>query len=120
MGKTSRFVIKSAEFGNEDFIPPQFTCDGKNISPPLSWANAPQGTQSFVLILDDRTSIPIVGRTIVHWAVINLPATINGLSEDIDISSIPDAEAINNDFCVPGYTGPCPSDSNVHTYRFNI
>jgi len=120
MGKTHRFSIKSTEFGNEDYLPPQFASDGKNVSPPISWSNAPEGTQSFVLILDDRSAIPIVGRTVIHWTIINIPVTVDSLSEGIDISSIPDAEAIYNDFCVAGYTGPCPLDSTVHTYRFNL
>ncbi len=120
MNKINRFTIKSTEFANDDFIPPQFTCDGKNSSPPLTWSNAPEGTQSFVLIFDDRTAIPLVGRTVVHWIIINIPSNINELAEEIDISNMPDAEAINNDFCVAGYTGPCAYDSLIHSYRFNL
>jgi Raf kinase inhibitor-like YbhB/YbcL family protein len=120
MSKSRRFRLKSTEFVDNDFMPPQFTCDGKNVSPPLSWSNTPPGTQSFALILDDPTSMSTVGRTIVHWAVINLPASMSELTENIDIASIPDAEAISNDFCVPGYTGPCSVDPKVHIYRFHL
>jgi hypothetical protein len=118
--KTNHFNLRSTEFGNGNFIPPQFISDGKNQSPPISWTNVPPGTQSFVLILDDRSSSSYVGKTVVHWVVINLPSSINALPENIDIATIPNAEAINNDFGVPGYTGPGSFDNDVHLYRFNL
>ncbi|HLX70701.1 MAG TPA: YbhB/YbcL family Raf kinase inhibitor-like protein, partial [Verrucomicrobiae bacterium] len=45
--------LTSTAFKNMQPIPRDYTCDGKNVSPPLSWKGAPAETKSFVLIIDD-------------------------------------------------------------------
>jgi Raf kinase inhibitor-like YbhB/YbcL family protein len=53
-------------------IPRQFTCDGADISPALTWSAPPDGTRSFALIVDDPDA---PGGTWVHWVLYDLPGT---------------------------------------------
>jgi phosphatidylethanolamine-binding protein (PEBP) family uncharacterized protein len=45
--------LRSSGFRNGAAIPPRFTCDGEDVSPPLEWADAPAETRSFVLLCED-------------------------------------------------------------------
>ena len=45
--------ITSSAFDHNGSIPRIYTCEGKDISPPLSWSSAPAGAKSLVLIVDD-------------------------------------------------------------------
>ena len=99
-------------------IPPEYTCDGPNISPPLNWTGLPGGTKSLALIMDDPDA---PGKTWMHWVAFNLPATTRALSENV-----PPQETIpsggkhgTNDFHKPGYGGPCPP-SGTHRYYFHL
>ena len=49
------FTLKSTAFPNGGVIPKKYTCDGADLSPALSWDDAPAGTQSLALI--DRKSV---------------------------------------------------------------
>ncbi len=72
--------LKSLAFEAGDLIPAKYTCDGSDVSPPLSWSDAPSGTQSFALISDD----PDAPRgTWVHWVAWNIPATSRSLDEGL-------------------------------------
>ncbi len=65
----------SSAFRHQDEIPVRHTCDGENNPPPPAWNNAPAGTRSFVLIVDDP-DVPDPRppqRGWVHWLVYNLP-----------------------------------------------
>ncbi len=87
MGKdASVFRLYSSAFKDGGQMP--VTCsgtkDGANASPPLDWENAPEGTGSFVLILEDidipRFFSPFTGK-MTHWAVYNIPPVETGLAE---------------------------------------
>ena len=71
--------IESSAFSEGEKIPRQYTCDGKDISPPLSWSGVPEGAKSLALICDD----PDASKTWVHWVIFNLPARTNGLPEAV-------------------------------------
>jgi Raf kinase inhibitor-like YbhB/YbcL family protein len=74
------FEIKSSAFGQNQAIPKKYTCDGSDISVPLTWIDPPQGTTSFAVIADD----PDAPRgTWVHWVIYDVPATARDLSEGI-------------------------------------
>ena len=112
------FVLKSPAFENLGAIPRQFTCDGKNVSPPLFWTGAPEKTRGFALVVDDPDA---PGRTFVHWVVFDLPADATGLPE-----AVPTRAAIEtggqqgyNDFGNVGWGGPCPP-SGTHNYVFTL
>ncbi|MDZ4225151.1 MAG: YbhB/YbcL family Raf kinase inhibitor-like protein [bacterium] len=65
------FLLASPAFQNESVIPKKFTCDGEYLSPALQWKEAPAGTKSFALIMDDPDAPP---GTWVHWLIYDLPA----------------------------------------------
>jgi Raf kinase inhibitor-like YbhB/YbcL family protein len=112
-------TLKSSAFGHEKRIPDRYTCDGVDISPPLSWSGAPPGTQSFALICSDPDA-PM--KTWYHWAIFNIPSTIDHLDEGVarDARVGPLRQAVT-DFGRTGYGGPCPPKGHGdHHYRFQL
>jgi Raf kinase inhibitor-like YbhB/YbcL family protein len=104
-------ILTSSAFANNGKIPAQYTCDGVDVSPPLSWSDAPQGTRSFALIVDDPDApdpkAPKV--TWVHWVVYNIPAGVQSLPEDAARRGLPaGAQQGLNDSKRVAYNGPCP------------
>jgi Raf kinase inhibitor-like YbhB/YbcL family protein len=101
--------ITSSAFQPGGEIPTQYTCDGADRSPPLSWSDLPAGTETLVLIVDDPDAPdPQAPKmTWVHWVLLNLPAATNRLPEGI--TALP-AGTISglNDWKQTGYRGPCP------------
>ncbi len=111
------FLLKSPSFSQEAMIPSKYTCEGKDISPPLSWENAPSSTKSFVLICDD----PDAPRLWTHWLVYNIPASTLVFHENRPtIEKLPDGSLQGtNSFGNYGYGGPCPP-SGTHRYFFKL
>lgn len=111
--------LKASAFKVGTDIPDQFTCDGSNISPALNWSAPPEGTQSFVLIMDDPDA---PGRTWVHWLLYDLPGTERDLPEGVvPKGTIPSgARQGLNDFRKTGYGGPCPPPGPAHRYYFRL
>lgn len=110
--------IASSAFEDGGLIPAKYTCDGEDISPPLQWDAAPEGTKSIALICDDPNA-PI--GTFVHWVLFNLPADTKELAEGIPKgTTLPNgAQQGTSDFGRIGYGGPCPP-SGTHRYFFRI
>jgi len=110
--------IKSLAFVPGGKIPGKYTCDGMDISPPLTWTSGPEGTKTFALICDDPDA-PM--GTWVHWVLFNLPADITEFRENVP----PEKELENgakqgiNDFSKIGYGGPCPP-GGTHRYFFKL
>jgi hypothetical protein len=103
--------IESPSFENQGEIPKLFTCDGKDVSPALSWSGAPEGTKSFVLIVDDPDAPdPANPRmTWVHWILYNIPENANALPEGVKSKELPGGTLEGlNDWKRTGYGGPCP------------
>lgn len=115
----SNFTLNSSAFENDGFIPEKYTCDGEDISPELSWDGAPEGTESYTMIVDDPDA---PGRIFTHWVLYNLPATMNGLEEGMSAFEIikTGASQGKNDVGSVGYTGPCPPPGKPHRYRFHL
>lgn len=111
--------IKSAAFEEGGMIPKKYTCDGRDVSPPLSWTSVPEGTKSFALICDDPDA-PTRG-TWIHWVIFNMPAEIRELPDNIPPQkTLTDgAKQGINDFRKIGYGGPCPP-SGTHRYYFYL
>jgi Raf kinase inhibitor-like YbhB/YbcL family protein len=104
-------AITSTAFKEGGSIPTQYTCEGADISPALSWANVPHGTKSLALIVDDPDAPdPQAPKmTWVHWVLYNIPATAAGLKEDEKKNSVPSGALPGiNDWKRTGYGGPCP------------
>ena len=110
--------ITSPAFEEGGLIPPKYTCDGVDVSPPLKWENVPQGTKSIALISDDPDA-PM--GTWVHWVLFNLPPETAGLPENVppDSTLTNGAKQGTTDFGRIGYGGPCPP-SGTHRYFFKI
>lgn len=110
--------IKSSAFDSEKTIPQRFTCDGQNVSPPLSWSGAPANTKCFALISDDPDA---PAGTWVHWVAWNIPAASKGLNEGVaPAAKLPDGTVQGiTDFRKPGFGGPCPP-SGTHRYYFKL
>jgi Raf kinase inhibitor-like YbhB/YbcL family protein len=110
--------LESPSFDEGYPIPPRYTCDGYDISPPIAWYGAPDGAASLALICED----PDAPRgTFCHWIVYNIPTSRTHFEEDV-----PKRIILNdgmrqgvNDFGNPGYGGPCPP-KNHHRYFFRL
>ncbi|MBI9021339.1 MAG: YbhB/YbcL family Raf kinase inhibitor-like protein, partial [Verrucomicrobia bacterium] len=76
-------TLISPAFTNGAPIPRQYTCEGKDISPPLQWNGVPEQTRSLVLIVDDPDAPDPQApkRVWVHWVLFNIPAGATGLPE---------------------------------------
>ena len=110
--------IISTAFGNQQKIPPKYTCVGENISPPLQFLDVPNAAKSLVVIVDDPDA-PM--GTWVHWVLYNLPADNIGVVENVPSTETLKAGAFQgkNDFGKIGYGGPCPP-SGTHRYFFKV
>ena len=110
--------IESSAFEPEGTIPAEFTCNGDDQSPPLTWNTPPSGTQSLVLIMDDPDA-PF--NTFVHWVVYNIPPTIESLAAGIVDEASLSVGGVQgqNGFKNIGYGGPCPP-SGTHRYFFKL
>ncbi len=111
--------VLSPAFKHESNIPVKYTCDGENISPPLTWSGVPEGTKSFALICDDPDA-PM--GTFVHWVIFNIPADSTGLEEALPGVEKLKSTAIQgkNNFGKIGYLGPCPPKGKPHRYFFKL
>lgn len=104
--------VKSKNFVDNGSIPSEFTCDGRNVSPQLSWEDVPEGTKSFALSVTDPDA---VGGWI-HWFVHSIPKELR----EIERGSLPaGAKEVENDFGKRPYGGPCPP-SGTHRYVFTV
>ena len=103
--------LSSPSFENQGNVPEKFTCDGEDISPALEWSGAPEGSETFVLIVDDPDAPdPANPRmTWVHWVLYNIPAAVGSLPEGVEDSDLPEGTLQGrNDWNKTGYGGPCP------------
>jgi len=94
-------------------IPQVYTCDGGNISPPLSWTGVPSNTASLALIMDDPDA---PGGTWVHWVMYNLKPNLSGIEQG---KSGGGTQGMN-DFKSLGYGGPCPPKGTTHRYYIKL
>jgi Raf kinase inhibitor-like YbhB/YbcL family protein len=104
-------TIASSAFVPNGSIPSLYTCEGKDISPPLTWSGAPAGTKSFALIIDDPDAPdPAAPKmTWVHWVLYNIDSKAAGLPEAVRTAALPSGtrEGVN-DWGRTTYGGPCP------------
>lgn len=106
------FSLISSAFAEGGSIPTRLTCDGDNVSPDLTWSDAPEGTQALALVVTDPDA-----RDFVHWIAYDLTGTPSG-GLPAAVSASPDAPPQGtNSFGNTGYGGPCPP-SGTHRYVF--
>ncbi len=113
------FHISSTAFPEGQAIPAKFTCTGPDVSPQLSWHDAPAATKSFALIMDDPDA---PAGTWVHWVLYNIPANVAELPEGVEKQEQVAGGALQgrNDFRKIGYGGPCPPPGKPHRYFFKL
>ena len=105
------FSLRSTAFANGEAIPAKYTCEGKDLSPPLRWEGVPEHTRSLVLIVDDPDAPdPKAPRMRwIHWVLYNIPPDATGLPEGVISGNLPSGtEEGLNDWKKTGYGGPCP------------
>ncbi len=110
---SSNMKLLSSAFENQGKIPVKYTCDGEDISPPLSISNVPADTKSLVLIVDDPDA-PLGNW--VHWLLWNInPGTLEIKEAEAPAGSV---QGLNS-FDKNGYGGPCPP-LGTHHYQFKL
>lgn len=113
------FALTSPAFENGQPIPEEYARDGGNRSPQLDWTDPPEGTESFVLVVEDADARPEAFR---HWVVFNIPRSRRqlaaGRGSETGAEWFPQAI---NDFGNAHYDGPeSPKGERPHTYRFRL
>ena len=93
-------IVKSSVFESNKRIPKKYSCDGKDINPPLTIEGTPKEAKTLVLIVDDPDA---PSGTFDHWIVWNIPAATSKIGEN----TIPGKEGLNS-ARQPSYMGPCP------------
>lgn len=113
-------TLTSTAFDAGGPIPPIYTCDGNDISPPLAWSGAPAGTKSYALIVDDPDAPDPAApqRTWVHWVAYNLGPEVSMLEQAGRHSPSGSLDGLN-DWKRAGYGGPCPPIGR-HRYFFKL
>ncbi len=104
-------TLTSPAFPDQGEILRRYTCEGEDVSPPLTWSDSPEGTKSLALIVDDPDAPdPKAPRmTWVHWVLYNLPPTTGDLPEGVSTETLPPGtKEGRNDWKRTGYGGPCP------------
>jgi len=120
------FTLKSSDLGGQATMQQVFNgfgCSGSNLSPQLSWSNAPAGTKSFAITIYDEDAP--TGSGWWHWVVFNLPSTTSALPSGAGnpASNLLPKGAVQSmtDFGAPGYGGPCPPPgTGIHRYVVTI
>ncbi len=111
--------LTSTAFAPGSRVPARYTCEGDDVSPPLTWNGIPAAAKSLVLLCDDPDA---PAGTWHHWAVFDIPADQKDLAENLAKAAHvgPIRQAIN-DFRRPGYGGPCPPPGHgMHHYHFRL
>lgn len=96
-----------------------FGCEGGNRSLALRWSGAPEGTQSYAVIIHDPDAPTGVG--FFHWVVLDLPVATTSLPLGASGSAMPEgAVEAHTDFGGAGYGGPCPPPGAPHRYEATV
>ena len=133
-GGPATLTVSSPAFKQGESIPVDFTADGRNVSPTLTWSGAPPGTREFALILDDPDAP--TPQPFVHWVIYKIPGTATGLPEGLPMGAAVKAPGLETaaqgltGFAMfargggpppqPGYRGPAPPPGKPHRYTFKV
>ena len=119
---TMALTLSSGAFEPNANIPARYTCDGADVSPPLSWSGVPDDAASLALIVDDPDAPdPAAPKmTWVHWVLYNLPAQNGQLPEAVSEEDLPSGTGQGlNDWKRTGFGGPCPPVGR-HRYFYKL
>jgi Raf kinase inhibitor-like YbhB/YbcL family protein len=120
IGGVMTLELSSPAFAHDEPIPERYTCDGANLSPPLTWSGVPDDTLSLALIVDDPDAPDPKAptRTYVHWLLYDIAPSTPGLEEGQTTPPTGAREGLN-DWKKRGYGGPCPPVGR-HRYVFKL
>jgi len=120
-------LVESPAFKAGEALPRDYTREGRNLSPPLTWRHAPAGTKQFaVLVEDPGGSNPTPN---VLWVLYGIPSEVTGIPEGVPagatVSTPPELAGAMQGFGAywsgdPGYRGPLPPHGTTHLYRFIV
>jgi hypothetical protein len=113
-----KIAVTSSAFGKGGSIPPEFTCDGADMSPPIEWSGVPANAQSLAVIVDDPDA---PSGDWAHWLVYDLPPDLTQLPAGISPEEklfVSGSQGLT-DFRKLGYQGPCPPGGE-HRYFFKV
>ena len=127
------FTLSSPDFKPGEMLAPRFTgnvlgCKGDSVSPALQWANPPEGTKSFALMVHDPDAIT-GGAGIWHWVVLNIPPSARAIAQGAGTADgtqlPPGSRQVTNDYAgltgSAGWGGPCPVVvQKPHSYNFTL
>jgi Raf kinase inhibitor-like YbhB/YbcL family protein len=115
--------VESPAFAAGQPIPPTYSAYGEDASPPLKWSQAPEGTQSFVVLMEDPDAAE--PKPFVHWVLYNLPADARelrtGVPTQVRVADLGNPEQGKNSRGNVGYFGPKPPKGDpAHHYHFQV
>lgn len=115
------FTLTSTAFAANASIPAVHTCNGTNVSPPLTWTDAPAGTQSYAVVMRD---LSLGASPNYHWVIYDIPAATTSLPQGVESVASPSVPAgAKQTYWSFGaqysYRGPCPP-SGTHDYQFTV
>jgi Raf kinase inhibitor-like YbhB/YbcL family protein len=115
---STALALSSSAFPANGAIPSRYTCEGANLSPPLSWSGIPEGARSLALVVEDPDA---PSGAFCHWAAFDIPPDRGGLDEGSGAGrpGSPYREGVNG-FGKSGYGGPCPPPGSTHHYHFRL
>jgi Raf kinase inhibitor-like YbhB/YbcL family protein len=111
-----RLAVTSRSFSANGPIPVDYTCDGADHSPQLTWSAPPSGTKSFAILVVDPDA---VGGEFIQWVAYNLKGDALAMPENTDASELGGVSG-SNGFGRVGYSGPCPPKMELHSYAFRV
>lgn len=114
------FSVSSADFVDGEDLPDFATasafggqCAGDNLNPDLAWSGAPEGTESFAIVMIDRSA-----NNFIHWVHFDIPADVAGVAQG-QSAELEGGDGVNTSPAGMGYFGPCPPGPD-HRYEFTI
>jgi Raf kinase inhibitor-like YbhB/YbcL family protein len=109
-------TVTSSSFASNGPIPIEHSCDGKDVTPSLTWSSPPPGTQALVVVVDD----PDAGYgSFTHFVAFDLPPELLAVKEGWTPSGV-GGKAGRNDFDSVDYRGPCPPKGEQHMFAFRV
>jgi Raf kinase inhibitor-like YbhB/YbcL family protein len=109
-------TVTSNSLAASRVIPVDFTCDGADKSPQITWSAPPDGSKSVAIVVEDPDA---PGGTFVHWVVYNLGVDRQSLAESVDPTTVGGVVGLN-DHHTEEYYGPCPPKEEIHQYYFRV
>lgn len=110
------FELTSSAFESGAKLPADYTCNGKDISPPFTWGPGPEGTLSYAMVVNDTTL------KFLHAIIYDIPAATLTLPEGVEKKEQPSepagAKQVKSFRGTFGYAGPCPPKPNEDVYEF--